>query len=78
MYVNIKEDDIWEGGRCPSKSDRVVTVKALKEKEKGIMSMSPKQVDINKPMPKVKFRVSEFSSPPPGIPSKEELRRGPS
>ena len=42
----------------PSKSDRVVSIEALKEKEKGIMTMSLQQEDIiNKPEPKVRFRV---------------------
>ena len=45
-------------GDGPGKSDRVVTTEALKEKEKGIMTMSPQQKDIiNKPEPKVRFRV---------------------
>ena len=45
-------------GDGPGKSDRVVTIGALKEKEKGIMTMSPQQEDIvNKPEPKVRFRV---------------------
>ena len=40
------------------KSDRVVTVEGLKEKEKEIMAMSPQQEDIiNEPEPKVRFRV---------------------
>ena len=45
-------------GDGPSKSDRVATIEALKEKEKGIMTMSPQQEDIiKKPKPKVRFRV---------------------
>ena len=44
-------------GDGPGKSDRVMTIEALKEKEKGIMTMSPQQEDINKPEPKVRFRV---------------------
>ena len=45
-------------GDGPSKSDRVATIEALeKETEKGIMSMCPQQEDINKPEPKVRFRV---------------------
>ena len=45
------------GADGPGKSDRVVTIEALKEKEKGIMTMSPQQKDVNTPEPKVKFRV---------------------
>ena len=45
-------------GDGPGKSDRVASIKTLKEKEKGIMTMSPQQEDIiNKPEPKVRFRV---------------------
>jgi hypothetical protein len=45
-------------GDSPGNSDRVVTIVALKEKEKGIMIMSSQQEDIiNKPEPKVRFRV---------------------
>ena len=45
-------------GDCPGKSDRVTTIEVLKEKEKGIMTMSQQQKDIiNKPEPKVRFRV---------------------
>ena len=55
--VNIKEGDTGRGD-CPGKVDRVVTIEALKEEEKGIMTMSPQQEDIiNKPEPKVRFRV---------------------
>ena len=45
MYVNIKEGDMgrWDG---PGKSDRVATIEGLKEEEKGIMSMSPQQVQL--------------------------------
>ena len=38
--VNIKEGDM-ERGDGPGKSDRVTTIEALKEKEKGIMTMNP-------------------------------------
>ena len=45
-------------GDGPGKLDRVTTIEALKEKEKGIMTMSPQQEDIiNKPESKVRFRV---------------------
>ena len=55
MHVKIKEGDMGSGD---GKSDRVTTVEALKEKERGIMTMSPQQEDIiNKPEPKVRFRV---------------------
>ena len=55
--VNIQEGDM-ERGDGPSKSDRVASIEALKEKEKGIMTMSPQQEDIiNKPESKVRFRV---------------------
>ena len=55
--VNIKEGDIGRGDG-PGKSDRVMTIEALKEMEKGIMTMSPQQENvINKPEPKVRFRV---------------------
>ena len=54
--VKIKGD--MGRGDGPGKSDRVTTIEALKEKEKGIMTMSPQQEDIiNKPEPKVRFRV---------------------
>jgi hypothetical protein len=36
------------GGDGPGKSDRIAIVKALKEKEKRIMAMSPKQKYVNK------------------------------
>jgi hypothetical protein len=37
---------------------RVASIEVLKEKEKGIMTMSPQQEDvINKPELKVRFRV---------------------
>ena len=35
-------------GDGPGKSDRAATIEALKEKEKGIMTMSPQQEDIIK------------------------------
>ena len=55
--VNIQEGDM-ERRDGPGKSDRVVTIEALKEEEKEIMTMSPQQEDIiNKPEPKVRFRV---------------------
>ena len=57
-----------EGADGPSKLDRVATVEEFKEKEKGIMAISPQQEDINKPEPKVSFKSSEFISPPPVIP----------
>jgi hypothetical protein len=45
-------------GDVPSKSDRAASIETLKEKEKGIMTMSPQQEDvINKPEPIVRFRV---------------------
>jgi hypothetical protein len=45
-------------GDGPGKSDRVASILALKEKEKGIMTISPQQNDIiNKPDPNVRFRV---------------------
>ena len=43
--VNIKEGDMGRGDD-PGKSDRVATIEALKEKEKGIMTMSPQQEDV--------------------------------
>ena len=45
------------GENGPGKLDRVATIEALKEEEKGIMTMSSQQEDINKPEPKVRFRV---------------------
>ena len=43
-------------GDGPGKSNRVTTIKGLKEEEKGIKTMSPQQEDIiNKPEPKVRF-----------------------
>ena len=43
--VNIKDGNMGrEDG--PGKSDRVVTIEALKEEEKGIMTMSSQQEDI--------------------------------
>ena len=56
LYVNIKEGDMGRRD-CPAKSDRVVTIEALKEKEKGIMTMSPQQDVINKLKPKIWFTV---------------------
>ena len=54
--VNIKEGDM--GRRYgPSTLNRVATIEALKEKEKGIMTLSPQQEDVNKPKPKVRLRV---------------------
>ena len=54
--VNIKEGDMGRGDG-PSKSDRVASIEALKEK-KEIMTMSPQKEDIiNKSEPKVRFRV---------------------
>ena len=45
-------------GDGPGKSDWVATIEALKEEEKGVMTMSPQQeYIINKPKPKVRFRV---------------------
>jgi hypothetical protein len=44
-------------GDGPGKLDRIATIEVLKEEEKGIMTMSPQQEDINKPEPKVRFRV---------------------
>ena len=65
-YVNIKESDM-RGGDGSSKSDRVVTVEAFKEKEKGIVTMSPQQEDvINKPDPDLEpseFRKSSSRDP---------------
>ena len=53
-------------GDGPSKSDRVASIEAFKEKEKGIMSMSPLQEDVvNKPEPNVKFSLTSSRSPPP-------------
>ena len=55
--VNIQEGDMGRGDG-PGKSERVATIEALKEEEKRIMTMSPQQEDIiNKPEPKVRFRV---------------------
>ena len=55
--INFHEGDMGRGDG-PSKSDRIVSIEALKEKEKGIMTMSPQQEDIiNKPEPKVRFSV---------------------
>ena len=54
--VNIQEGDMGRGDG-PGKLDRIATIEALKEEEKGIMTMSPQQEDINKPEPKVRFRV---------------------
>ena len=45
------------GGYGPRKSDRVVTIEALEEKEKRIMAMSPQDDVINKPETTVRFRV---------------------
>ena len=45
MFVDIKESDM-EVGDGPGKSDGVVTIEALKEKKKGIMTMSPQQQDV--------------------------------
>ena len=54
----IRGEDDMRGGDGPGKSDRVATIEALMEKEKGIMIMSPQQEDIiNKLEPKVRFRV---------------------
>ena len=51
-YVNIKE-----GG--PVKSDRIVSVEALEEKEKEIMARDQQQEEdiINKPKLNFRFRV---------------------
>jgi hypothetical protein len=47
--VNINNGDMG-GGDGPGTSNRIATVEALKEKEKGIMTMSPQQEGIvNKP-----------------------------
>ena len=55
--VNIQEGDMGRGDG-PGKSDRIATIEVLKEEEKGIMTMSSQQEDIiNKPEPKVRFRV---------------------
>ena len=55
--VNIQEGDMGRGNG-PSKSDRIATIEALKEEEKGIMTMSPQQEDIiNTSEPKVRSRV---------------------
>ena len=56
--VNIQEGDMgWGDG--PGKSDSVATIMALKEEEKGIITMSPQQEDfINKPEPKRSGLVS--------------------
>ena len=40
----------------PGKSNRLVTIEALKEK-KGIMTMSPQQDVVNKPESKFRFSV---------------------
>ena len=40
--VNIQEGDMGRGDG-PSKSDRIASIEALKEKEKEIMTMSPQQ-----------------------------------
>ena len=48
------------GADGPGKSDRVVTIEALKEKEKGIMTMSPQQDVVNEPEPKSGLESSEF------------------
>jgi hypothetical protein len=48
-------------GDGPGKSDRVTTIEALKEKEKGIMTMSPQQEDIvSKLSERSGFESSEF------------------
>ena len=39
-YVNMKECDMGRGDD-PRKIDRVATIETLKEKERGIMTMSP-------------------------------------
>ena len=66
MHVNIKIGAMV-GGEGPGKSDRIVFVEKFKEKEKVIKAMSSQQeVIINKPEPKVRFRVflsSESPSP---------------
>ena len=50
FYVNegaearlVKKSQYPGRGDDPSKSDRVATIEALKEEEKGIMTMSPQQ-----------------------------------
>ena len=45
MYFNIKVGDM-RGGDGSGKSDRIMTIEVLKEKEKGIMTMSSQQEDI--------------------------------
>ena len=50
--VNIQEGDMGRGDG-PGKSDRIATIETLKDKEKGIMVMSPQEEE-----PKGKFRVS--------------------
>ena len=60
--VNIQEGDMGRGD-SPGKSDRVATIEALKEKEKGIMTVSPQQEDIinNKIHTYIIFPVLNFT-----------------
>ena len=54
--MSISRKVTWEGEMV--QVNRTASIEALKEKEMGIMTMSPEQEDIiNKPEPKVRFRV---------------------
>ena len=44
-------------GYGPGKLDKVAAIEALREKEKGIKTISPQQKDVNKPEPKVRFKL---------------------
>jgi hypothetical protein len=49
--MSISKSDMGRGNGL-SKSDRVASIEELKEKEKGIITMTPQQDDnINKPEP---------------------------
>jgi len=57
--MSLSREVSWEGEiDGPGKADRVAVVGVHKEKEKGIMTISPQYKDIiNKPEPKVRFIV---------------------
>ena len=57
QIFQYKED--YKGvGYGPGKLDKVATIEALGEKEKGIKTISPQQKDVvNKPDPKVRFKL---------------------
>ena len=57
--VNIEEGDMRRSND-PDKANRIMTVEAVKEKEKEIMAMTPQQEDINKPELNIRFRIFPF------------------